>query len=197
MYIYLKRAFDVIIALSVLILVLPLLILVSLCILLIDSENPFFIQERSGLYGKKINIYKLKSMKLINGKKRVTNLGKLLRLSKIDELPQLINVLRNEMSIIGPRPLYVDFNDYYKTNHKLRLSIKPGITGLAQIKVRDSTDWNKKFNFDIIYLKKINIKLDCYILFKTIIIILKSLFSKKSRVTESYDYKKNFFENYL
>lgn len=197
MYIYLKRAFDVIIALSVLILVLPLLILVSLCILLIDSENPFFIQERSGLYGKKINIYKLKSMKLINGKKRVTNLGKLLRLSKIDELPQLINVLRNEMSIIGPRPLYVDFNDYYKTNHKLRLSIKPGITGLAQIKVRDSTDWNKKFNFDIIYLKKINIKLDCYILIKTIIIIIKSLFFKKGRITESYDYKKSFFENYL
>ena len=186
MYIYLKRAFDVIIALSVLILVLPLLILVSLCILLIDSENPFFIQERSGLYGKKINIYKLKSMKLIHG-----------RLSKIDELPQLINVLRNEMSIIGPRPLYVDFNDYYKTNHKLRLSIKPGITGLAQIKVRDSTDWNKKFNFDIIYLKKINIKLDCYILIKTIIIIIKSLFFKKGRITESYDYKKSFFENYL
>lgn len=136
-------------------------------------------------------------MKLINGKKRVTNLGKLLRLSKIDELPQLINVLKNEMSIIGPRPLYVDFNDYYKTNHKLRLSIKPGITGLAQIKVKDSTDWNKKFNFDIIYLKKINIKLDCYILFKTIIIIIKSLFFKKGRVTESYDYKKSFFENYL
>ena len=197
MYIYLKRAFDFIIALSVLILVLPLIILASLCILLIDSENPYFIQERSGLNGKKINIYKLKSMKLINGKKRVTNLGKLLRLSKIDELPQLINVLRNEMSIIGPRPLYVDFNDYYKTNHKLRLSIKPGITGLAQIKVRDSTDWNKKFNFDIIYLKKINIKLDCYILFKTIIIIIKSLFFKKGRITESYDYKKSFFENYL
>ncbi len=197
MFFYFKRVFDLIIALLFFVLVLPLLFIASLSILIIDLQSPFFIQERSGLYGKKINIYKLKTMKFINGHKKVTNLGKILRLSKIDELPQLINVLRNEMSIIGPRPLYVDFNNYYKKNHKSRLSIKPGITGLAQIKVRDATDWYKKFNFDIIYVKKISIKLDCYILFKTIIIIINSLFSKKNRIIESYDYKKSFFENYL
>ena len=197
MFFYFKRVFDLIIALLFFVLVLPLLFIASLSILIIDLQSPFFIQERSGLYGKKINIYKLKTMKFINGHKKVTILGKILRLSKIDELPQLINVLRNEMSIIGPRPLYVDFNNYYKKNHKSRLSIKPGITGLAQIKVRDATDWYKKFNFDIIYVKKISIKLDCYILFKTIIIIINSLFSKKNRIIESYDYKKSFFENYL
>lgn len=197
MFFYFKRVFDLIIAFLFFVLVLPLLFIASLSILIIDLQSPFFIQERSGLYGKKINIYKLKTMKFINGDKKVTILGKILRLSKIDELPQLINVLRNEMSIIGPRPLYVDFNNYYKKNHKRRLSIKPGITGLAQIKVRDATDWYKKFNFDIIYVKKISIKLDCYILFKTIIIIINSLFSKKNRIIESYDYKKSFFENYL
>ena len=114
-------------------------------------------------------------MKLINGKKKPTKLGKILRLTKIDELPQLLNILKNDMSLIGPRPLYLDFNSYYSRKHKLRIYIKPGLTGLAQIKVRDSTDWFKKFNFDYIYVKKANINLDLYILFKTFVIVFVGL----------------------
>ena len=196
MFFYIKRFFDFFISLSVLIIIFPILLIVCISIFICDLHNPFFVQERSGQNGKKINILKLQTMKIINGKKKVTNFGKFLRTSKIDELPQLINVLKNDMSLVGPRPLYVEFNSYYKKKHKLRLSVKPGITGLAQIKVKDSTDWNKKFNYDVIYSKKINFKLDFYILFKTFFKILSSLIIKSERPIESFDYKKNFFENY-
>ena len=140
-------------------------------------QNPFFFQVRSGIKGKKINIIKFQTMKFINGKKIPTKLGKILRLTKIDELPQLLNILKNDMSLIGPRPLYLDFNSYYSRKHKLRIYIKPGLTGLAQIKVRD-VQLVQKFNFDYIYVKKANINLDLYILFKTFIIVLNSLLKK-------------------
>ena len=100
------------------------------------------------------------------------------------------------MSLIGPRPLYIDFNQHLKKNHSLRLSVKPGLTGLAQIKVNDSTDWKRKFNFDAIYTKKASFSLDIYIIIKTLIIIFNSIFLKNKRAIESIDYKKNFFDNY-
>tara|TARA_Y200000002_G_scaffold382967_1_gene402312 strand:+ start:3664 stop:4080 length:417 start_codon:yes stop_codon:yes gene_type:complete len=127
----------------------------------------------------------------------VTKLGKYIRLLKIDELLQIINVLKNEMSIIGPRPLYTEFDNFYKKNHRLRLKVKPGITGLAQIKIKDSTNWNIKFNYDVIYVKNLSLKLDLYILFKTIMILINSVINKKSRPIESLDYKKNFYDKYL
>ena len=151
--------------------------------------------ERSGINGKTIKIVKLQTMKNINEKKNITKLGKILRVSKIDELPQLISVIKNDMSLIGPRPLYKDFNRYYKEKHRSRLLIKPGLTGLAQIKVKDSTDWKKKFNFDSIYVKKASYSLDLYIIIKTFIIIINSIFVKNNRAIETIDYK-NFFENY-
>ena len=83
---------------------------------------------------------------------KITFIGNFLRISKLDELPQIFNVFIGNMSFIGPRPLYLEFNQHLKKAHKLRLSIKPGITGLAQIRVKDSTDWNKKFNYDVIYI---------------------------------------------
>ena len=128
--------------------------------------------------------------------KKITFIGSIMRVTKIDELPQLINIIKNDMSIIGPRPLYLDFNKFYKKHHRSRLSIKPGLTGLAQIKVRDSTDWSKKFNFDTIYVKKANYNLDLYILFKTFSIFFNSIFKKNHRAIESIDYKRSFFENY-
>ena len=135
-------------------------------------------------------------MKLINGKKNPTKLGKILRLTKIDELPQLLNILKNEMSLIGPRPLYLDFNSHYTRKHKLRIHIKPGLTGLAQIKVRDSTDWLKKFNFDCIYVKKANINLDLYILFKTFIRLLQSKMDKDNIANYHFDYSSSDYLYY-
>ena len=195
-YFFFKRLFDIALSLTLIILFSPIIILTIFLIMTFDMQNPFFFQERSGINGKKINIIKFQTMKLINGKKNPTKLGKILRLTKIDELPQLLNILKNEMSLIGPRPLYLDFNSHYTRKHKLRIHIKPGLTGLAQIKVRDSTDWLKKFNFDCIYVKKANINLDLYILFKTFVIVFNSLLKKNYRAIESIDYKSSFYEKY-
>ncbi len=193
MYFLIKRLFDIFFSLIFFIMSLPLLFILSICILVFDKQNPYFLQERSGINGKTINIIKLQTMKNINYKKKITKLGKLLRVSKIDELPQLISVVKNDMSLIGPRPLYIDFNQHYRKKHKSRLLIKPGLTGLAQIKVKDSTDWKRKFNFDSIYVKKASYGLDLYIILKTLVIIINSIFIKNKRAIESIDYKKNFF----
>ena len=196
MFFWFKRLFDFVLSFFFLIITFPLIVIFSLLIFLLDRNNPFFIQKRSGLKGKQIKIFKLQTMKTVDGIKIITNLGKFLRTSKIDELPQLINVLKNDMSLIGPRPLYLEFNNFYKNKHKLRIAIKPGLTGLAQVKVKDSTDWQKKFNFDVIYQKRANLNLECYIIFKTFLIIFNSIFFKEKRAVETIDYKDNFFNNY-
>lgn len=194
-----KRIVDVFISLLVLIFSIPLIFLVSLLIIIIDKHNPFFSQYRSGINSKKFRMYKFKSMKYDENTNQlvVTSFGNYIRLFKIDELLQIINVLKNDMSIIGPRPLYTDFDKYYKKRHKLRLKVKPGITGLAQIKIKDSTNWNLKFNYDVIYVKHFSLKLDLYILMKTFLMVINTIFNKKNRPSESLDYKKDFFENYL
>ena len=196
MFIIFKRIFDIIFSIIILTIFCPLIIFSSCLILIFDFNNPFFIHERSGLNGRKIKIIKLRTMKDIGNIKKITFIGSILRLTKIDELPQLINIIKNDMSIIGPRPLYLDFNKFYKKQHQPRLLIKPGLTGLAQIKLRDSTNWSKKFNYDSIYVKKANYNLDLYILFKTFSIIFYSIFKKNHRAIESIDYKRSFFENY-
>lgn len=191
-----KRLFDIIFSIILLFFFAPLIILSIFMIMVFDLQNPFFIQERSGLNGKSIMMIKLQTMKTIQGTKQITLLGKFLRISKIDELPQLISVIKNDMSLIGPRPLYIEFNNYYKKKHILRTTIKPGLSGLAQVKVRDSTNWQKKFNFDVIYVKKVNFKIELYIILNTILIIAKSIFLNKERAIETIDYKKNFYKNY-
>ena len=136
-------------------------------------------------------------MKVFDGKIKITKLGRLLRLTKIDEIPQLLNVIKNDMSLIGPRPLFLEFNKFYKNKHKYRINIKPGITGLAQIKIKNSTDWKRKFNFDYIYFKRSGFCLDLYIIFKTILMIFNSILKKNERAIESLNYKKSFIENYI
>ena len=196
MFKFFKRAFDVFFSFLFLLISSPMLIIFILLIILIDFHSPFFIQERSGLNGRKIKIIKLQTMKVFDGKLKITKLGRLLRLTKIDELPQLFNVLIGNMSFIGPRPLYLEFNQHLKKAHKQRLTVKPGITGLAQIRVKDSTNWNKKFNYDVIYVRKNNFKLDFYIFFETIFMIIKSILFTKHRPNEIIDYKSSFNESY-
>jgi len=196
MYFFLKRLIDIFLSFFLFLFVSPLLIASMLFIIIFDLQNPFYTQERSGLNGKSIWIIKLQTMKSEGGQKKITTFGKFLRITKIDELPQLFNVLLGNMSFIGPRPLYLEFNQYLKKNHKLRLSAKPGITGLAQIRVKDSTDWNKKFNFDVIYIRRNNFKLDLYIFIETITMIIKSIFFTKHRPNEIIDYKSSFYESY-
>ena len=195
-YDFYKRLIDISISTIIFVTFLPILFVLFTLIIIIDLQNPIFTQERSGKFGKKIKIYKLRSMKKTFNEIHITKFGKFLRLSKLDELPQLINVINGTLSLIGPRPLYLEFNDHYKDNHKNRLKIKPGITGLAQVKVRDSTNWSRKFNFDIIYIRKISFRLDLYIFILTLKIIFSSLINKEKRPIESIDYKSNFFNKY-
>lgn len=180
-------------------LTLPILIFSLILVIIIDKNFPIFIQNRSGLNGKLIKIYKVTTMKYDKNKslKYVTFLGNLLRLSKIDELPQLINILKGDMNLIGPRPLFIEFNKYYKNHHVQRLTVKPGITGLAQIQVNDSTSWDEKFDLDVYYIKNKSFKLDIYIIFKTLIKVILFIFIKSSRPVESLDYKTDFFDNYI
>lgn len=196
MYFFYKRFFDIIFSIILLIFSSPILILSLTAVYFYDFKNPIYVQERSGINGKKIRIYKIRTMFDFNETKKITKIGKYLRLLKLDEIPQIINILKNEMSLIGPRPLLRDFDKFYKKKHKNRLQVKPGITGLAQIKIRNSTNWNRKFNFDVIYVKKISLSLDLYIVKKTIYMIIISVLNKDSRPIENIDYKNDFFENY-
>ena len=176
---------------------LPIVFILFLLIVLFDRHNPIFIQQRAGINGKVIKIYKLRTMKSYNGESIVTNLGKFIRFSKIDEIPQIINIIKGEMTLIGPRPLYKEFNSYYSPKHVLRLTVKPGITGLAQIKIKESYNWKRKFNFDYIYVKNQSYKLDIYILIFTCIKILFSLINRNERALEINNYYENFFTNYV
>ena len=176
----------------------PIILFGCLLVLIFDKHFPIFVQERAGIEGKKIVIYKIKSMKYFhNNQLKVTLIGAILRLTKIDELPQIFNIIKGDMNFIGPRPLYTDFNKFYKGEHKLRLSIKPGLTGLAQVELQDSADWNSKFDLDVYYYKNQSIILDFKILYLTMIKLFRILFLKKDKPIESLDYKKDFFEKYV
>ena len=196
MFLLLKRLFDIILSTLLVFASFPFIFFSIILVLIIDNHFPIFLHERSGKNGKIIKIIKLRTMKEKNGVLEITKLGKFFRISKIDELPQIFNILLNDMSFIGPRPLFLDFNNYYKKHHRIRISVKPGLTGLAQIKVKDNSNWSQKFNFDVIYIKHTNFKLELYILYMTFLLVLKSLFQKESRPIEIINYKKHFFENY-
>lgn len=196
-YILIKRLIDFFLSLLFIILMFPILMLFISLIIIFDRHNPFFTQERSGLNGNPIKIYKLRSMKLSGYNNKITFFGSFIRKTKIDELPQLINVIKNDMSLIGPRPLYLDFNKYYKDTDINRLLIKPGITGLAQIKVIDATDWRRKFKYDTLYYRKLNFNLDLFITINTIKIVFKNILFKKNVFIESINYKENFMNNYV
>ena len=196
-YIFFKRLTDLLISLFVIIVFFIPLIIILILSVIIDNQFPLFAQYRSGKNGKKIKIYKIKSMKLDNnGRLYVTKIGKIIRITKLDELPQFYNIFINDMSLIGPRPLYLEFNDYYKKKHINRLNVKPGLTGLAQINVRDSTNWQSKFDYDCYYVSNISLLLDLNIFFQTLKLLFNTIFLKKERRIEIIDYKKNFMNNY-
>lgn len=181
MYTYSKNILDFLIGLLVLILLLPLLIFISLIILFVDGRPIFFIQKRIGRSNKKFNIIKFRTMNIIKSEKQykinqeVTFLGQFLRNYSIDELPEIINIIKGDMSFVGPRPLLVEYLELYDNEQIRRHIVKPGITGLAQVKGRNLISWEKKFELDVKYVDEISLYLDCYIVFKTIL----KLFSKE------------------
>jgi lipopolysaccharide/colanic/teichoic acid biosynthesis glycosyltransferase len=175
-----KRALDI----FILILISPALIIlvpiVSLLVFINLGRPIFFIQDRPGLHGKIFRMIKFRTMKEIynktgnklSDKDRLSKFGEFLRSSSLDELPEFLNVLKGDMSLVGPRPLLKRYLSRYSDIQLKRLNVKPGITGYAQVNGRNAISWDDKFELDIFYVKNMSIMLDLIILYKTIKIVL-------------------------
>ncbi len=174
---YFKRIFDIIFSLTLICLLFPLMILLFFLIWF-KIGFPLFSQKRPGLNNKIFVIYKFKTLydsrRKFSEKKRQNKFGNFLRKTGLDELPQLFNILMNDMSFVGPRPLLLEYLKKYSNYEKKRHLVKPGVTGLAQVNPEPSglKSWNKSIRFDIYYVKNISFFLDIKILYKTMILVL-------------------------
>jgi len=172
----LKRAIDILISLIAIMLLLPFMIIISVLVYFKLGAPIFFTQERPGLNGKVFKMIKFRSMlnstdkngNLLSDEERLTDFGKALRSTSLDELPELINVLKGHMSIVGPRPLLVEYLPLYNQRQSKRHNVRPGITGWAQINGRNAISWEKKFELDIWYLEHQSLLLDLKIIFMTV-----------------------------
>lgn len=177
-----KKILDFTLAVTVILVTSPLFILITILLTIINKGNPFFLQLRPGKHGQIFKVIKFKTMSdkkddagaILPDAERVTKIGKLIRNSSLDELPQLINVLKGDMSIIGPRPLLVQYLLMYNDFQKRRHEVKPGITGWAQVNGRNAISWNKKFELDVWYVDNISFGLDLKIIWRTILKIIES-----------------------
>tara|TARA_B100000579_G_scaffold352723_1_gene307209 strand:+ start:30270 stop:30887 length:618 start_codon:yes stop_codon:yes gene_type:complete len=195
-YKFFKNIFDYILALVILIISSPLNIIIILCIYFIDGKPIFFRQKRSGINCRPFSIIKYRTMLSnrnsnnysLTEEQRITKFGNFLRTTSLDELPNLINVLQGNMSIIGPRPLPIEYNNLYNNIQIRRHSVKPGITGLAQVKGRNLLSWDKKFKLDVKYVDSICFLLDISIILQSISIVLlrKGISSDKSATMEPF-----------
>lgn len=178
---YFKRLVDLLISTVGLILIFPVFIITSIILLLSNKGNPFFFQERPGKNEKVFNLIKFKTMSdatdengnLLPDSVRLTKIGKFIRKYSIDELPQLINVLIGDMSIIGPRPLRTYYLPLYNSEQRRRHDVRPGITGWAQVNGRNTITWTKKFELDVEYVDNISFWFDIKILYLTILKVIK------------------------
>jgi lipopolysaccharide/colanic/teichoic acid biosynthesis glycosyltransferase len=176
-----KRFIDILVSLSILILVSPLLLIVSLALAASNDGSFLFFQRRPGLNGRIFHIYKFKTMtdqrgvdgRLLPDSERTTTIGLWVRKFSLDELLQLVNVLKGDMSLIGPRPLLVDYLPYYSSRELRRHDVKPGVTGLAQVKGRNSISWRRRFLYDTFYVSHVSPGLDLMIALRTIGKVLK------------------------
>ena len=178
----LKRVFDFIIVLCVLLVIWPFLLIVTILLLIFnEGAGAFFLQERPGYKGKPFKIIKFKTMnekkgpdgKLLPDVQRITKFGSFVRNMSIDELPQLINVLKGDMAIIGPRPLLMQYLPLYSKEQARRHDVRPGITGWAQCHGRNNLSWTKKFELDVWYVDHVSFKTDVEIVWTTAMKVLK------------------------
>ncbi|HHW4058641.1 TPA: undecaprenyl phosphate N,N'-diacetylbacillosamine 1-phosphate transferase [Campylobacter coli] len=188
---WIKRIFDFILALVLLVLFSP-VILITALLLKITQGSVIFTQNRPGLDEKIFKIYKFKTMsderdekgELLSDELRLKAFGKIVRSLSLDELLQLFNILKGDMSFVGPRPLLVEYLPLYNKEQKLRHKVRPGITGWAQVNGRNAISWQKKFELDVYYVKNISFLLDLKIMFLTALKVLKrSGVSKEGHVT--------------
>lgn len=177
----LKRLFDIVICTFFLFLSFPLIIFISIIVYLVMGSPIFFKHLRPGLHGKPFQMLKFRTMtdgkdeegNLLPDEKRLTKFGKFLRKTSLDELPELFNVLKGEMSLVGPRPLLIDYLKLYTPEQARRHEVKPGITGWAQVKGRNLLTWEEKFKLDVWYVDNWSLELDIKIMLITIYKVLK------------------------
>lgn len=171
-----KRVIDFLVSTFALLLISPIFLIIVVFLSIANNGKPFFVQRRPGKNGKIFNIVKFKTMndrKDVNGNllpdaERLTKVGSFVRKTSLDEIPQLVNVVKGDMSLIGPRPLLVQYLPLYNDFQKSRHNIRPGITGWAQVNGRNAISWEQKFEYDIWYVTHCNFLLDLKILILTV-----------------------------
>lgn len=179
---FFKRAIDIMAPLLVLILLIPVLLLIALLVRINLGKPVFFKHKRPGLNGKIFTLYKFRSMSderdvngdLLPDEVRLTKFGRILRSSSLDELPELFNILKGDMSIVGPRPLEAYFLPFYNERERHRHDVRPGLTGLAQVNGRNDLPWEKRFEYDLTYIENITFMNDVKIILQTVRKVLKS-----------------------
>lgn len=178
---FIKRFLDLILSLMTLILLMPLMLIIYILVRVKLGKPAIFKQERPGKDEKIFTLYKFRTMtdekdengNLLPDEQRLTKFGKMLRSTSLDELPELVNIIKGDMSIVGPRPLLVEYLPLYTEEQKKRHLVKPGLTGLAQISGRNAITWKQKFKEDIEYINNITLWNDIKIIFKTIIKVFR------------------------
>lgn len=181
-YLIIKRILDFVFAFVILIILSPIMFFSAIGIKIESKGSIFFTQERVGTGKRIFKLYKFRSMKkdekaersfdFTKDKQRITKLGKILRRTKIDELPQLINVLKGDMSLVGPRPTVKIQVDKYSEHEMQRLQVTPGMTGLAQVNGNTALSWDERIEYDIYYVQNISFIMDIRIIMKTVVIVL-------------------------
>lgn len=180
-YKYFKRPLDLFCSSLALIVLSPLLLFIAVLIRINLGSPIFFKQPRPGLNEKVFTLYKFRTMSeekdkagnLLPDELRVTRFGRFLRSTSLDELPELLNILKGDMSLVGPRPLLIRYLPFFRDQERLRCTVRPGITGLAQIKGRNSLSWDERFQFDIEYVENISFLLDVMIVLKTSLLVFR------------------------
>ena len=178
---YVKRFLDIILAIIAIVITLPIFLLTGILVLIFLGKPAIFRQKRPGKDEKIFTMYKFRTMtkgknhngEMLPDELRLTKFGKFLRKTSLDEIPEFINILKGDMSFVGPRPLLIEYLPYYKKEEHHRHDVRPGLTGLAQVSGRNLLDWKSKFSKDVEYVNNVSFINDVKIIFKTISIVLK------------------------
>ncbi len=176
-----KRAGDLLLASLLIVLLCPVMLVVAILVRLVHGGPVLYQQVRAGYLGKPFRIHKFRTMSeardaegnLLSDEQRLTRFGKFLRSSSLDELPELWNVLRGEMSLVGPRPLLMQYLELYSDEQSRRHEVKPGVTGLAQVRGRNAISWEERFAYDVQYVKEHSPRLDAQILIETVYCVFR------------------------
>lgn len=201
---YIKRVLDVVISGSALVILSPLYLIVGVLVRQKLGSPVFFCQERPGRYGAIFKMYKFRTMtdakdakgNLLSDRERQTPFGQMLRKTSLDELPELFNIFKGDMSLIGPRPLLVKYLPYYTEEENIRHQVRPGLTGYAQVHGRNTCIWEKRFQYDREYVENLSFRMDCQIIWTTIQKVWKGSDIVAPGVLEDFDeYRKKQYAN--